>query len=327
MISLSFSVLSAQDAEPVELTWGKISGTKGYALQVRDSSGTLLENITLTKNSYSFKFPEGNYSIRIASLNRFNKPSVWSEWKNLYRIKNRLYNQAEKTRMDRELAEKNLAEENEKKRLLALKKENSFFRRWLFPKKKDPQTDKKTQQKTEAAKFTGITPEEALWRSAVIPGWGQYKRGDVYLGATMLALFSLSLNSSFHAEQKYLHANQYLSDLRSIIVIPSIIGAFTYWQQIDPAFVYTNLIKWQMIQDQRNQVNKLKIKSKQRVYAGSLLYLIILADAYFSTKRESLIKEKPKDEKGISFFFSSYEESLSSQESQNRFKMGMEYRF
>ncbi len=79
-ISLNF-VISADEKKNFTyyIEWQNVSGAKGYLIQVKDKS-TVEKEEKLNQNNVELKLPAGTYEFRIASVNKFGKPSAWTNW-------------------------------------------------------------------------------------------------------------------------------------------------------------------------------------------------------------------------------------------------------
>ncbi len=65
------------------LTWEPVSGAAGYYLEIRDSAGTIITEITVKENFYEITdLKPGNYSFRVATVNLLNQRGESSPWIN-----------------------------------------------------------------------------------------------------------------------------------------------------------------------------------------------------------------------------------------------------
>jgi hypothetical protein len=65
------------------IRWESIEGIIRYTVQVRDSAGTMIVEKTVETNSIELRLAPGRYSIRIAAINKFEKLSFWTDWKDI----------------------------------------------------------------------------------------------------------------------------------------------------------------------------------------------------------------------------------------------------
>ncbi|MCP5497885.1 MAG: hypothetical protein H7A23_25300 [Leptospiraceae bacterium] len=62
------------------LEWDTIQGSHGYRIEIQDASGKIVREEKVNGNQTDIKLPVGKYKYRISALNKFEKPSNWSEW-------------------------------------------------------------------------------------------------------------------------------------------------------------------------------------------------------------------------------------------------------
>ncbi|MCB1191233.1 MAG: hypothetical protein H7A23_03265 [Leptospiraceae bacterium] len=86
-ILLTTHLLSKSD-EFIE--WKPIKGAYGYVIQIRDTHKKVLLNKKVDKHFFPAQLPKGKYEIRVAPLNVFKKPAVWSRWSSLEIIVSRI---------------------------------------------------------------------------------------------------------------------------------------------------------------------------------------------------------------------------------------------
>lgn len=66
------------------LVWKPIQEANGYQVQIKDKSGKLVIDAKTSKNFFPIEsLPPGDYQTRTAPLNLFQKPAVWSLWREL----------------------------------------------------------------------------------------------------------------------------------------------------------------------------------------------------------------------------------------------------
>ncbi|MCB1179271.1 MAG: fibronectin type III domain-containing protein [Leptospiraceae bacterium] len=72
--------LYSESAKSIKLEWSPIKGNKGYKLEVKKEDGSISsENIKT--NFIELNLLPGKYDVRVSALNKFRKPSNWSDWK------------------------------------------------------------------------------------------------------------------------------------------------------------------------------------------------------------------------------------------------------
>jgi hypothetical protein len=62
------------------IEWQNVAGAKGYLIQIKDKSNGTEKEEKLNQNNAELKLPAGLYEFRIASINKFGKPSTWTSW-------------------------------------------------------------------------------------------------------------------------------------------------------------------------------------------------------------------------------------------------------
>ncbi|MEM7180993.1 MAG: hypothetical protein AAF518_08775 [Spirochaetota bacterium] len=66
------------------LRWKRIPGAHGYQVQIRNAKRRIVIDKKISQNKYpAYKLPGGRYTCRVAPLNVFKKPVVWSTWSSL----------------------------------------------------------------------------------------------------------------------------------------------------------------------------------------------------------------------------------------------------
>ena len=83
LIYLSLSVsISAEERKIFNyyIEWQNVTGAKGYLIQVKDKATDTQTEERLDHNSAELKLAAGLYEFRIASINKFGKPSAWTKW-------------------------------------------------------------------------------------------------------------------------------------------------------------------------------------------------------------------------------------------------------
>ncbi|PJZ59028.1 fibronectin type III domain-containing protein [Leptospira barantonii] len=79
---ISYSAYSEDKKYTFYIEWNEVKGNNGYKVEVRKTSTpeTLFAEEKVVTNSLEFLIPAGEYEFRISALNRFGKPSSWSQW-------------------------------------------------------------------------------------------------------------------------------------------------------------------------------------------------------------------------------------------------------
>jgi hypothetical protein len=77
---LNFSIY-ANDTPTIKLEWKAVKNSNGYLLQIKNDITEEVKEQSSENHSIEFTLPPGKYSIRVSGLNKFKKPSNWSDWK------------------------------------------------------------------------------------------------------------------------------------------------------------------------------------------------------------------------------------------------------
>ncbi|MBW0432368.1 fibronectin type III domain-containing protein [Leptospira yasudae] len=79
---ISVSAYSEERKYTFYIEWNEVKGNNGYKVEIRKPSdpNTLVAEEKVVTNSLEFLIPAGEYEFRISALNRFGKPSSWSQW-------------------------------------------------------------------------------------------------------------------------------------------------------------------------------------------------------------------------------------------------------
>lgn len=119
------------------IEWQEVKGSKGYYIEIQDEkSQTEFLKQKLKTHYYEFKIPGGKYKFRIASLNKFGKPSSYTSWnsflvdKDKTRKETKRKEEEEKAKQELKKAEekkKETIEEKRKSSYLKLKRKTQVF--------------------------------------------------------------------------------------------------------------------------------------------------------------------------------------------------------
>ncbi len=82
-LSLKKKSIMAGRTKEVTIDWDAVDGASKYLVQIKDSSGKMLVDTSVTENRISFPVSPGNYTIRVGAYNIFEKIGAWSEWTEL----------------------------------------------------------------------------------------------------------------------------------------------------------------------------------------------------------------------------------------------------
>lgn len=83
---MSYSAYSEDKKYTYYIEWNEVKGNNGYKIEIRKTSApeTLTNEEKVSTNSLEFLIPAGKYEFRISALNRFGKPSSWSQWSSFF---------------------------------------------------------------------------------------------------------------------------------------------------------------------------------------------------------------------------------------------------
>lgn len=85
IFNLSFSLYAdTKKTFTYYIEWVNVPGAKGYLIQLKDKSTGVEKEEKLISNNIELKLSAGYYEYRIASVNKFGKPSVWTEWEEIH---------------------------------------------------------------------------------------------------------------------------------------------------------------------------------------------------------------------------------------------------
>ena len=148
--------------------------------------------------------------------------------------------------------------------------------------------------KSLADKKVAVEVNQYLWRSAIIPGWGQWHNEDIIKSTTFfvaffgtVGLFASSYNKFKAAEKNYISASQ------SVLLYPS-----------DPALIGLGYMNAMSLQSQaQSQANQARTIS----FGLAAIYVINLVDAYFFSHKPSTVS---LGEKNSGLFLYTYTQSI-----------------
>lgn len=67
----------------IQLSWGSVKGARGYAIEIVQEPNGNPRLIKTKVSQVRFELTPGNYKFRLAALNKFGKPAVWTDFRNL----------------------------------------------------------------------------------------------------------------------------------------------------------------------------------------------------------------------------------------------------
>ncbi len=75
----SFTITSENTSQPV-IKWKRVPGANGYLVEITDKTGKFIYNNRTKDNELQLSLPEGNYQIRITTINKFDKLESGADW-------------------------------------------------------------------------------------------------------------------------------------------------------------------------------------------------------------------------------------------------------
>ncbi|TFH43090.1 MAG: hypothetical protein E4G96_01945 [Chrysiogenales bacterium] len=63
--------------------WKAVEGIIRYTVQIRNPEGSLVLDSSVETNQIKFTLSPGTYQIRVGAINKFEKMSFWTDWKNI----------------------------------------------------------------------------------------------------------------------------------------------------------------------------------------------------------------------------------------------------
>lgn len=82
-LATPWAAAQEENVKKFVIRWESIEGIIRYTVQVRDSAGSLVVDKTVDLNYVELELIPGSYSIRIAAINKFEKLSFWTDWKDI----------------------------------------------------------------------------------------------------------------------------------------------------------------------------------------------------------------------------------------------------
>ena len=230
LISVLFPVsfLTAAAAEG-KIKWPEVRGAGGYIAELKNTSTGEITRTELSVPEYQVSVPDGDYLFRVGVYNRFGKNPRFSNWTEL------------KVRVSREPSVNSAPQQvsaSDQKFALDLQGKNFLPDTAAFLVNKDSRYELQTesaqngelkvsysgnlpagqydlllinplQKTTRVPQFITIADKPAvsrlsiLWRSSVLPGWGQYYAGNFWRAVTTATLFTAAAGYYVYSEINY----------------------------------------------------------------------------------------------------------------------------
>ncbi|RHX82014.1 hypothetical protein DLM76_07710 [Leptospira yasudae] len=176
---------------------------------------------------------------------------------------------AEKEQKKKEQDDKKKAEEESAQKV----KEEKQKQEMLDKQAKDADAKKKEEERLARVQQKGLSPWSVAWRSAVLPGWGQWTDERKTPAIVYSALFVSSLYLVYRENQIYKNSVRDLNHMNNpyetLIPVPSF---------SDPAALY---LYSKPFEDQRDKVNQNYRNLQLSMIFAVLVYAANIFDAYY----------------------------------------------
>ncbi|MCS6983791.1 MAG: DUF5683 domain-containing protein [Leptospiraceae bacterium] len=300
------------------IQWKGRDGSGGYIFELRQSDGKTVYRETIQENRFTVRLSEGDYEFRVGVLNRFGKDPIFSNYIPLkvrlarlpvvekeekvvlpetaqspILVKGRNFSRDIKVflkKSDELIAPEKIIYKDKSELEIILPKD-------LLPGSYDLvlQNPKEKQQIIENyLRLPEVRPPvkggriAVLWRSAVLPGWGQIYAGRLTKGVALGTVFVAASAFYIYADLNFLREEKKYKNLRGDIY--------------DPAFRESFLAQRQRY---------IRAEGTQNTAFGILflVYLLNLVDAYFLNgpyeDQPSFFSTQPYSADGLFFTFKS----------------------
>ncbi len=67
-------------ADSITIEWQTVRGSRGYVVEYRRSASARISRKRVKANRVRLNLSPATYQVRVAGLNKFGKPGVWSDW-------------------------------------------------------------------------------------------------------------------------------------------------------------------------------------------------------------------------------------------------------
>lgn len=253
--------LQAQSAETetILLRWSPVRGSHGYIVEYRHRLTGVVEKKRIKANEVELQLKSGSYAIRVAGLNKFGKPGLWSEWRTI----------------DIEIRAPETTEtvEGEKKKPEAIIVQLEKAEVEAQPEKKEEKKEQKKEEVPTAFSFPNLNP--------LMPGLTQLRRGDRIRGGIFMGLFAGGLYTAnrYNREADALAANK--------VYDPILLSGLLVNQpsEINPAGIALWLNRYAASRDYDEFINR----RQTMIRALALVYVLHWVDLIFFSPAESVL--------------------------------------
>lgn len=243
-------------AEPAFLektiTWRPVAAAGGYLFELKDEKGALLYEKELSKPEFTVRLLEGDYEFRVGVLNRFGKNPVFSRW---YPLKVRLARKPVFVEANVELEKREVLVkgENFSREIRAYLRKSGKLISVITKYKSSSEIELILPEDLGSGQYdlllenprgqqilvenylnipekTGIQEEivsvkrnrlEVLWRSAVLPGWGQIYAQRKVKGIFFASAFATAVGYYLYRDLDFLNQEKKYKNLRGNIYDPA----------------------------------------------------------------------------------------------------------
>lgn len=244
------------DVETILLRWSPVRGSHGYIVEYRHRLTGKVAKKRIRANEVELQLEAGSYAIRVAGLNKFGKPGLWSEWRTID--------------IEIRAPEKTETVEGEKKKTEAIVVQ-------LEKAEVEAETEKKEEKKKEDAGKPIVFPNP----SPLVPGLTQLRRGDRIRGGVFMALFVGALYSAnrYDREADSLAANKAYD--------PTLLSGMIANQPSESNIV--GLALWLNRQQAKKDYDQFIDNRQTMVRAAVIIYVLHWVDLVFFSPAESVL--------------------------------------
>jgi len=234
------------DGVRTSISWNKVTGNNGYIVEVTNEKGETIFRKTLENEKIEFSLNPGIYSFRIATLNKFKKPSLWSSWRSF---------SLDASGKKQDVAVPASVQKNQEK--VPDQKASEID----LPVTTVKETDKKSQVKSEEKNAS------LLW-NVFVPVYPETKRNDTWKAWSVAGVYSVLVLSALNEKNLGNHfaASAEANSMHMILYSsfqPVIPYTFYYWDRY-----HTANQKYQMRQETQRQIAGAILL----FYAGNVFY-------------------------------------------------------
>jgi len=141
---------------------------------------------------------------------------------------------------------------------------------------------KKLAQEKKALEATLHAQGKYIWRSALLPGWGQWKKGQKAKGSVLFVASAIALGNWYGNLNKFNKSQADVTAKENMFLFLPALGNTT---TLDPLF-------YLQIKNARNETRSAANATEQASLALAVIYFANLADAWFAKAAAGTVAEK-----------------------------------